>query len=620
MQDYRLPAGFMQVSTDHPSRNPSDTPRLVRLVALCAGASLLLYLLLPGLVASLTSSELSHAWEVFPWVKNLANQPLSEVQGNVPDMGSNLRFLACCALLFVIYGYVLHRVKESRSLKVQAVIFGTGAVFMLSELLSPVMLSTDVFAYAFYGRVLSVYDSNAYATDLHLSADPFLVLFGHQYVGSVYGPLWTIISAVLARIGGDHVGLVVLLFRGFSVLAALGAGALIWNFLRVHSPGKATQGLALFVWNPLVIIETGLSGHNDDAMISLALLGVWLHLRGWKTGAVVAFTLSALVKFLTGMFIPLYMLMVLRGIPGWKNRAFFVGKSAVCAGMVMAVVMTFARVKSDVPAAPYATAADFYSNNFHELIFKGIRRMLGEDAESVQVPVYFGSWWITTENNIDMRDIPSDHGKKIVHIAKSRNIIVIAPHRDDWMRVYDPVTRKKGYVSGEMVADTAPDPEGETTDPVLAVLEDAPVDWPTVILANKWIRIATWGLFATFGLLAAWKTTDFERFLFWAPAALLASYFLIMTQMWPWYMIWALAFGALKPGNSPARLAAMLSAGMLTLYVTIGCASGDHDWINTFRSVPAIVLPSLLFLAGTLIPRLSPPGARSWFRMPQTET
>jgi hypothetical protein len=227
------------------------------------------------------------------------------------------------------------------------------------------------------------------------------------------------------------------------------------------------------------------------------------------------------------------------------------------------------------------------------------------------VPVYFGSWWIVTEANTDIHTAPDDTSAVTVHIPKSRGLLVIAPHLDDWLRVYDPVTRKKGFISDEKYADTAPDSDTASNDPVLERLENAPVDWPSVIKANHWIRIATWGLFAMFGLLAAWKTTDFDRFLFWAATALLVSYFLIMTQMWPWYIIWALAFGALNVGKPPARLAMLLSMGVLTLYVTIGyAASGDYEWIYTFRSLPAVVLPALLFLAGMRVARLLPARAK----------
>jgi hypothetical protein len=39
----------------------------------------------------------------------------------------------------------------------------------------------------------------------------------------------------------------------------------------------------------------------------------------------------------------------------------------------------------------------------------------------------------------------------------------------------------------------------------------------------------------------------------------------------------------------------MLSAGAITLYVTIGYAAGDHEWIYVWRSIPAVILPTCLF-------------------------
>src|SRR5208282_2505516 len=111
-----------------------------------------------------------------------------------------------------------------------------GAVCLLSLLVAPIMLSTDVFAYAFYGRVVSVYGSSAYAPDPGVISDPFYALFHQQSLVSLYGPLWTLISAWFTRAAGMHVGAMVLMFRGFSVCSSLGAGALIWKCLRIYAP------------------------------------------------------------------------------------------------------------------------------------------------------------------------------------------------------------------------------------------------------------------------------------------------------------------------------------------------------------------------------------------------
>jgi hypothetical protein len=82
---------------------------------------------------------------------------------------------------------------------------------------------------------------------------------------------------------------------------------------------------------------------------------------------------------------------------------------------------------------------------------------------------------------------------------------------------------------------------------------------------------------------------------------MLASYWLIAAWIFPWYVIWALALAAFVPASLPALLAVLLSATSLTLYATICYENtGATEWIFTYRSLPAFVLPLLLFVPGVL--------------------
>ncbi len=565
-------------------------------VAVCACASLVLYLLLPVVLSSLSETEPSYANEVFSWVKPATRDSLDATVDGSGGAWPAVRFVALCAGLFGVYGLVLRLVKGCRSIGVQALLFASGAVFLLTFLFAPVLLSEDIYSYAFYGRIFSVYGSSPYLlAPAFNAADPFYAILGHRYVPSVYGPCWTLLSAGLARVGGVRVGLVVLLFRGWSCVAVLAGAALLWGALRRHSPERAAQGLALFLWNPLVLIEGGLSGHNDATMVALLLLAVWLHVRGRKAGAVAAFTLSALVKFVTGPLVPLYMLMVLRRPASWRERGGFLLRSGLAAGAILAAFLVFGRVKSDVPAARFAASPQFFSNNFHELILTGMRRLLGEDAESVRVPVTFGSYWVSVTTATDLRESGDALSSARAHLPRDGRLLVIAPHLDaDWLRVFDPVSRRRGYVYYPSVDEIA-DPDGYDNDPDVSHLEDTLLDWPTVLKASALVHNVFWSLFAVFGLIAAWRTRDFDLFLIWAAAVMLASYYTLMTQFWPWYVIWAVALGALKPEALPAKFALLLSASVLTLYITLGCEDGDHEWIYVYRSLFAVVLPLLLF-------------------------
>jgi len=592
------------VSSTHCLKSESSSLRARLTPAiLLAVVSLLIYLVLPGVLELVSSSEASHLHELIPFVKPVTRSLLNTRQDQSSDLVSAVQFLCCCAGLFAAYFYMLRLAKNDSSHAMQNFVFFSGSAFLTVNLLSPVLLSTDVYAYALYGRIVSFYGGDAYAElppPASLS-DPFYALFGHGYINSVYGPLWTLISSIITRIGTDHAGLTVLLFRAAAAAAIITAGGLIWKIQSRLCPGRATQSMVLFMWNPLVIIESGLSAHNDAMMAAFLLLGVWLHVRGRKTGAAVALTLSALAKFVTGPLVLLYLFMVLRQLPDWRSRTWFAIRSSLCIGVVVVAVGYMANARSGVPAARYAGSADFFTNNFHELVFKGIRRCLGEDAEAVHVPFYFQSWWFAASRKGVLRESPDDNGRVIAQIEKNRKLLVIAPYVSEWARVFDPGSRQKGYVSDDIIDEIDNDSGGLDNDPLIAQLEDSPTDWQSVQTANLWIRRVCWFLFASFGLVSAWRTTNFDRFLAWSAAVILAIYFLIMTQFWPWYVIWALALGAIKPAGRPATLAILLSMGVLTLYITIGCAFGSHDWIYVYRSIPAIILPLGIFLIVELI-------------------
>jgi hypothetical protein len=572
-------------------------PRFVPAI-LCACATLVLYLLLPAVLEQITSAQPSRVGEVFAWVQPVTREWLNARQDQSDDLRTAVHFSACFGGLFAAWFFMLRLARRDPSPRMQRFVFWSGAVFLAVNLLSPVMLSTDIHAYAFYGRLISIYHLDAYAAMApdSVAADHFLALTGRGYSGSFYGPLWTLISVCLDRLGGEGPGLVAFLFRAVSAAAILSGAGLIGGILRRISPARAAQGMVFFLWNPLVIVESAMSGHNDAVMAALLLLGIWLHVKGRKTGAVTALLLSALVKFVTGPLVLLYLWMVLRQPASWRERAWFLARSLLCMGAVAWALFFMAHVKSDLPATRFAGSPAFYTNNFHELIFKGIRRLLGEDAASVQVPVEFKSWWFTTVQSGELRAAPEETAEVLGPVAKNRRLLVIAPYVADWATVFDPVLRRKGFVSDDLMEEIDNDSGGLDDDPAIAQLEEPPPMWPTVIKANLWIRRGCWLLFALFGLLAAWRTTDFDRFLSWSGAVMLAIYFLIATQLWPWYLIWALTLGALKPANLPAKLAMFISVGVLTLYLTIGYEVGDLDWIYNLRSIPAILLPTAVFM------------------------
>jgi hypothetical protein len=243
-----------------------------------------------------------------------------------------------------------------------------------------------------------------------------------------------------------------------------------------------------------------------------------------------------------------------------------------------------------------ASSAQFFENNYHELLFKALRRVLGEPADSIEAPMDFHPYWVATSGHTVLHAGTANKTNDLCRLKPEEPLLVVSDEdSDDWLRVYDPVNGMQGYVDWPHLTVIDAPPMADT-DPTLKRLSGWPQDWPTVVMANRLIRLTTWGLFVAFGLLAAWKTTDFDAFIAWSTAFFLAADLLVFTKIWPWYAVWPLAFGALNPGSANTRLAIMLSAGMITMYALFDFSSSDRwYWINDYRSIPTIVLPVQLF-------------------------
>jgi hypothetical protein len=218
----------------------------------------------------------------------------------------------------------------------------------------------------------------------------------------------------------------------------------------------------------------------------------------------------------------------------------------------------------------------------------------------------FKTWWVATNCPTVLHAGMSNKSGDLCRLKVNQELLVTSDEdSDDWLHVYDPADRIHGYINWNYLL-VVDEPAYADGDPTLARLSGyPPEDWPTVINANRIIRLATWTLFVGFGLLAAWKTTDFDRFILWSAGFFLASELLVFTKIWPWYMIWPLAFGALKPGSAPARLAILLSAGMATMYAFLEYCDTPRDWLYEYRSIPTIVLPVAVFAVLKLCGRFS---------------
>jgi alpha-1,6-mannosyltransferase len=202
-------------------------------------------------------------------------------------------------------------------------LFVIGAAAFVSHaalLFMPALLSSDILDYAAYGRVVAIHSANPYVSPpATFPNDPFAGYGAWQGVVTVYGPLWTRISAGIAALlpAGDAAQLAFAFKLVALVANAVNIGLIWWLARRWRSVGvtntSAAEAVALYAWNPLVNVEVLGNAHNEAVMMTLVLLGFVLLTRAitpyrearqgtlWQAwlwlSAVGCMWLGALVKF-----------------------------------------------------------------------------------------------------------------------------------------------------------------------------------------------------------------------------------------------------------------------------------------------------------------------------------
>ncbi|HUP28468.1 MAG TPA: hypothetical protein VM409_08545 [Chloroflexia bacterium] len=280
-------------------------------------------------------------------------------------------FMVIVALLFFVYLKVVTSLftkagtTRLRGRVALAIITGVATIALVLFFFSPGFLSTDLYSYISYGRIAAIYDDNPF---FRVPADyawydkaNWLQWVVWRETPSAYGPVWLDLASLLAlaarAIDGDIVThlLAHKLAAGVAYLLNI---LLLWKVAglvvarywqrpeaiavedeKAWQTGIKTAITATFAWNPLVIIEFGISAHNDVFMLTAILAALWLHLLGHWRWAVGAFALAAMVKVSALFFFPGYLWLL-----AWESKPKSRGKLAGAAGRLAQAGMIFLAV------------------------------------------------------------------------------------------------------------------------------------------------------------------------------------------------------------------------------------------------------------------------------------
>ena len=219
-------------------------------------------------------------------------------------------FLALTLIYGVGYWLLQGSRADSPAIRIGMLLFVVGPG-IANILLYPVG-ALDVFNYMIELKLAYHYDQNPYlVTFAAYRADSFALPAFLVDVPLFYGPVWLLLSGVPALVVGfeDYVHLLLAL-KTFNLLL-LALTALAINMYQEETK-RGWLAAYLFLANPLILFE-GVGNAHNDVLMTLFMIAALLALkrRSWTAGALL--TLSVLVKFITVILAPLFLLVMVTG-------------------------------------------------------------------------------------------------------------------------------------------------------------------------------------------------------------------------------------------------------------------------------------------------------------------
>jgi len=233
-------------------------------------------------------------------------------------------------VLYFIALYALEHTPDNRAV-LWLVLLGALA-FRLTLFPYPPSLSTDVHRYRWDGHVQNA-GWNPYAvapTDARLAPlrDPGWYVMPVPEIPTMYPPLSMLIFRATWRLLPDPVG-----FKLPFLLADLAVAALLAGWIR--STGGRNYQVAIYAWNPLVIVEFASSGHNDALAIA-AVVAALMIIRRFPALSTLTLTAGALAKAFPVILLPLAFCR-----SGWPRKLRGWLAAAGCAALVALCVWPY---------------------------------------------------------------------------------------------------------------------------------------------------------------------------------------------------------------------------------------------------------------------------------------
>ena len=328
-----------QGSTLPQSPRGKKQPRYARQAAFkLLGAGLLLillYLAMYPLFAALGNKPLNQAYYVkFPWlphlfwtswasylVQGLKHIPIFDLSnGASPTTSVNgyanlllVLFVLAFALVFFASRVATRVMRERLTSKDRSLLFWTvcilTGVFGVIFIFAPAVMSQDIFLYATYGRMASIFNINPFVVNPTTNATYLFHTFIQEKGLGIahYGPLWIDMTVPVVLVARASVVNILFGFRLLGFIFYVANTMLIWAILAKLKPEIRISGVILFAWNPLVLLLGVSEVHYEVVVIAFLLLGALFFQRRSFLASWVFMLLAALLNVLCLLLLPLFL-------------------------------------------------------------------------------------------------------------------------------------------------------------------------------------------------------------------------------------------------------------------------------------------------------------------------
>lgn len=238
-------------------------------------------------------------------------------------------YLALLVILFLLYWRVLVNIQRNR-LSVKT-FWKTVWISTIILLFSYPAFSYDLFNYMFTAKTVLVYHQNPYEViPLQFSGiDPWTNFMRWTHLPSAYTPFWILLTLPAYLLGFGHLlttmWSIKALVAFFHIATIVGIG----KILKKIDPKHALLGMAVFAFNPLIIIENLVSGHNDVVMMAAAVWAIVFLLEKKKLLSWVTLSVSVAAKLITLVIVPIWFFAHKKDMRTWMLIAMGFGLLAV---------------------------------------------------------------------------------------------------------------------------------------------------------------------------------------------------------------------------------------------------------------------------------------------------